>query len=59
MKCNQQDCDNVAAFRFTWPGRDEAGICTKHVAKLRSMVNTLRMHLQLIPVVDDKQGEKQ
>ena len=25
--CNQKGCDNEAMYRFTWPGRDEAGIC--------------------------------
>lgn len=59
MKCNQQDCDNVAAFRFTWPGSDEAGICTKHAPKMISVAAAIGMHLQLIPVVDDEQGEKQ
>lgn len=50
MKCNQQNCDNEAKYRFTWPGRDEAGICVEHAPKLRGLANAMGMHLQLIQI---------
>ena len=50
MKCNQKDCDNTAAFRFTWPGEDEAGICATCAPKLRGLTEAMGMHLQLIPL---------
>lgn len=52
MKCNQVDCENPAAFRFTWPGRDEAGICVQHEPKLRGISFAMGLHLQIIPIVD-------
>ena len=57
MKCNQQDCDNVAAFRFTWPGRDEAGICAEHAPKLSGVAATMGLYMQLIPLFDDEQDD--
>jgi len=52
MKCNQQDCDQLAAYRFTWPGQDEAGICEGHVGTLRSICNAMGMYCQIIPLED-------
>ena len=43
-------CENNAAFRFTWPGRDESHICIEHAAWLRRVADALGMHLQLIPL---------
>lgn len=48
--CNQHGCDLPATFRFTWPGRDEAGICHAHAPKLRGVAEALGLHLQLIPL---------
>ena len=53
MKCNQQGpppCPEPAAFRFTWPGKDEQGICALHAPKLKDIANALGLHLQLIPI---------
>ena len=50
MKCNQKDCENDAAFRFTWPGNDEAGICHEHAPKLKGVAEAMGLHLQLIPL---------
>lgn len=56
MKCNQLMCENEAAFRFTWPGSDEAGICDDHVDKLRSVANAMGMYIQIIPLNEHKKS---
>lgn len=48
--CNQDGCPNRAAYRFTWPGRDEAGICAIHAEKAKVISNAMGFHLQLIPI---------
>ena len=50
MGCNQKNCDQPAAFRFTWPGQDEAGICIDHVATLQNIAAAMGLHLQVIPL---------
>lgn len=49
-----QTCPNPAAFRYTWPGRDESFICEAHTPKLRAVANAMGLHLQLIPVDSNK-----
>ena len=53
-KCNQSGCDRPAAHRFTWPGRDEAGICEHHVAKLRAVAAAMGFSLQIIKLETDE-----
>lgn len=43
-------CNEPAAFRYTWPGRDEATICSVHSEKLRAIAEAMGFPLQLIPV---------
>ena len=50
MICNQHGCDLPAAFRFTWPGNDEAGICEEHAPKLRGVADAMGLGLQLIAI---------
>lgn len=54
--CNQDGCENPGAFRFTWPGRDEAHICEEHEPRLRAIANALGLHLQVIPLGDAHPG---
>lgn len=49
-KCNQTECDEPAAYRYTWPEKDEAGICEKHVDWLKQIVLAMELHLQIIPL---------
>lgn len=51
--CNQTNCDNPASFRFTWPGRNEAGICATCAPKMQAVANFMGMHIQLIPLSED------
>jgi len=51
MKCHQDGCEGTAAFRYTWPGRDEAGVCALHAVKVEQVAAAMNLHLQLIPIV--------
>ena len=56
----ERQCQMSAAYRFTWPGRDESFICEAHVPKLSRMVTAMGLSLQLIRVpvtgtADDEQ----
>ena len=48
--CNQTDCDEIAIYRFTWPGKDEAGICALHARKLRGVAAAIGLHVEMIPL---------
>jgi hypothetical protein len=53
-ECNQKGCENPAAFRFTWPGKDEAGICAIHAVKMQGITRAMGLYVQTIPLtVDD------
>lgn len=51
MTCNQKGCTQPAAFRFTWPGRDESAICSEHVKKLQDVAQAMGLYVQIIPLV--------
>lgn len=51
--CSQNGCEARAAFSYTWPGKDEAGICADHALKLRNVAYALGLYLQLIPIPFD------
>jgi len=55
-RCNQHDCEETAAYRFTWPGQDEAGICEQHANKLKSIANAMGFHCQIIPLDSESEG---
>lgn len=50
MKCNQEKCQNESAFKFTWPGKDEAQICADCMPKLKAVANAIGMYLQIRPL---------
>ena len=50
MKCNQKNCTNKAAYRFTWPGENEAGICNAHVETIKNIARAMGLPLQVIPL---------
>ncbi len=54
MKCSQNDCEESSVFRYTWPGKDEAGACPEHAEKLLGVAQAIGMHLQLIPLTIDE-----
>ncbi len=48
-----KQCEATAAYRYTWPGRDESFICDEHSSKLRAVANAMGLPLQLIPLTDE------
>ncbi len=50
----KQQCQNVADFRYTWPGRDESYICFEHSTWLMTIVSAMGLYLQLIPIVTNE-----
>jgi hypothetical protein len=55
LKCNQllttdgERCGKPAAFLYTWPGKDEDGVCADHAGQLRAVAAAIGLHLQLKP----------
>jgi hypothetical protein len=47
---DEKTCENPAAFRYTWPGRDEATICATHALSLCRVAEVMGFHLQVIPL---------
>lgn len=43
-------CQNLASFRYTWPGEDESTICAEHASKLVAVANAIGRPVQLIPI---------
>ncbi len=59
MNCEQNlreggTCPEPAAYRYTWPGRDEAGICEEHSGHMRGVARAMGLHLQLIPLDEEE-----
>lgn len=48
--CNQKGCGNAAAYRFTWPGEDDAIICEDHVGWLKEVAEAMGFDPQAIPL---------
>ena len=52
-------CNNPAAYRFTWPGRDESFICYIHAPQLLRVAEAMGMPLQMIPVHESDQEKEE
>lgn len=52
-ECSQKDCDSPANFRFTWPGRDEAGICLPCAIKMQAVIGAMGLYVQMIPLTPE------
>lgn len=50
MSDDMKRCGEFAAFRYTWPGKDEAHICVDHAAQLMGVARAISLPLQLIPL---------
>ena len=46
-------CNNLAKFRYTWPGKGEALICDDHARKLRGVAEAIGLPLQFIPIAGE------
>jgi len=43
-------CQNKAAYRYTWAGRDEAICCEKHAIGIKRIGEAMGYYIQLIPL---------
>jgi len=59
MSMEEKVCDQIAIFRYTWPGKDESFICLSHSKQLKGIAKAIGMHLQLIPLVNNEQACRQ
>lgn len=50
MKCQTNDCEEIPAYRFTWPGKDEARCCPGCMLKLVGVARAIGLHLQMVPL---------
>lgn len=47
----KKQCNNVAEYRYTWPGKDESFVCFCHVGKLRAISESMGIYLQLVRII--------
>lgn len=52
-----EQCQNPGAFKFTWPGRNEAFICAECVEKLKSIAQAMGMYIQIRAIPEDEQWQ--
>jgi len=52
-----EQCPNPGAYKYTWPGRDEAFICELHVSQLRNVAAAIGLHLQVRPIPEEEQWQ--
>jgi hypothetical protein len=45
-------CGERAAYRYTWPGKNESHVCELHSLKLLAVANAIGLPLQLIALTD-------
>ncbi len=53
-RCNQKGCNDIPAYRFTWPGTNEAAVCENHSRYVKGVASALGMYIQLIPIEPSK-----
>ena len=47
---SEKRCGEHAAFRYTWPGRDESHICINCAVQMQAITNAMGLYVQLIPL---------
>lgn len=60
MTCSQKSppCQSPPAFRYTWPGRDEAFVCAVHAVGLSRVASGMGLRLQQIPLSWTEKAEE-
>jgi len=48
--CSQADCEQIATYRFTWPGSDEQKCCAACALKAKGIADAMGLHLQVRPL---------
>lgn len=52
-----QRCENPGAFRYTWPGNDEAYICAEHLPQLKAVAGAIGLYVQIRPLPEEEQWQ--
>lgn len=52
-----EQCKNPGAFKYMWPGRNEAYICAECVLKLRAIASAIGLYVQIREVPEDEQWQ--
>src|SRR5687768_398867 len=47
-------CEAPAAYRYTWPGRDESFICEGCAPQLKRVADAMGLHVQLIRIIPEE-----
>lgn len=47
----KKQCNNVAHYRYTWPGKDESFVCFGHAGTLRAISESMGIYLQLVRII--------
>lgn len=55
----EKRCENIPAYRYTWPGKNEAVSCPEHAMQLAGIAQAIGLHLQLIPLQPNEIDGKQ
>ena len=55
LKCNQKNCEIEAIVKYTWPGRDQAGSCINHMARIQGVAEAMGLHIQFLPLDKEEQ----
>ena len=50
----EKKCEEVALFRYTWPGKDESFVCLECYMKLKAIANAIGLHLQIIQLSEEE-----
>jgi hypothetical protein len=45
--CSSTGCNGCAAFKFTWPGKDQSAVCALCAAKVRSVASSIGLRVEL------------
>lgn len=56
--CNQKECEEKVAYRYTWPGKKEELICKQHLSDLSDKVNEMGFTLVIHPIMENKEQIK-
>ena len=55
MTRNVNLCQQPAAVRYTWPGRDEAVVCRRHANAIAFVAKAIDLNLQMIQLSEADQ----
>ncbi len=54
VNTKEKRCKRPAAYRYTWPGKDEAYCCFQHALGIQGVAKAIGSHQQLIRLTPDE-----